>query len=145
MNQPGVSDEMRDEMRKQALAEAAERAGAGPANDADVEFYRQVLRAAARPLHQQLPTNFAEGIAAMVAAEEAPSMLDRLAPGLCFVVLLIAGIATSGEFLLGLTFQLVDLGSGRGADRVPWSLLGAALLSLAAVGLSDRVLHGRRS
>ncbi|MDZ4811264.1 MAG: hypothetical protein SGI99_01440 [Pseudomonadota bacterium] len=104
----------------------------------------QVLRAAARPVQQQLPANFAEGIAAMVAAEEAPSMLDRLAPGLCFVILLIAGIATSGEFLLGLAHLLVDLGSGLGADRVPWSLLSTALLSLAAVGLSDRALHSRR-
>ncbi len=144
MNRQGGSNEMCDEMRKQALAEAAERAGAGPASDADVEHYRLVLRAAARPLQQQLPANFAEGIAVMVTADESPSMLDRLAPGLCFAILLIAGFATSGEFLLGLAQQLVDLGSGLGADRVPWSLLCTALLSLAAVGLSDRVLHSRR-
>lgn len=132
---------LNDEMRKQELAEMAERSAAPAGVDADVEAYRLVMRAAARPLAQQLPADFAAQMAAAVATEEMPSLLDRLAPGVGLVVLIIAGLGTSGEYLLAAMRQIGELGSGLGGDRLPWPMLCGAALALAAVGMSDRLLR----
>ena len=124
---------LNDEMHKQSLAEAAERAGAPAGRDADVEAYRSVIRAASRPLSEQLPAGFAEAVAARVA-EEQPGLLDRLTPMVGIVVLGTFAIVSSGPYLGGVLQQLDQAGLG----RLPWPMLGAAALSLVAVGLSDR-------
>jgi hypothetical protein len=134
---------LNEEMRKQELAEVAERAGAAPGIDADVEAYRLVMRAAALPLAQQLPADFASRMAVAVAVEEVPSLLDRLAPSVGLALLVIVGIVTSGEYLTGALRQIAEVGSGLGGGRLPWPMLCGAVLALAAVGMSDRLLKRR--
>jgi hypothetical protein len=132
---------LNEEMRKQELAEAAEHSAAPAGADADIEAYRLVMRAAARPLAQQLPTDFAAQMAAAVATEEMPSLLDRFAPSVGLAILVIAGLGTSGEYLLAAMRQIGELGSGLGGGRLPWPMLCGAALALAAVGMSDRLLR----
>ncbi len=132
---------LNEEMRKQALAEAAERSGAPAGVDHEIEAYRLVMRAAAKPLAQQLPADFSAQMSAMVTTEEVPSMLDRLAPSVGLAILVIVGVATSGEYLATAVRQVADLGSGLGGGRLPWPMLCGAVLSLAAVGMSDRLLR----
>jgi hypothetical protein len=132
---------LNEEMRKQALAEVAERSGAPAGVDPGIEAYRLVMRAAAQPLAQQLPADFSARMSAMVAAEEVPSMLDRLAPSVGVAILVIAGLATSGEYLASAMRQIAELSSGLAGGRLPWPMLCGAVLALAAVGMSDRLLR----
>lgn len=132
---------LNEEMRKQELAEAAERAAAPAGVDPDVEAYRLVLRAAALPLAEQLPTDFSAQVAAAVTTEEVPSILDRLAPSVGLAILIIAGFATSGDYLAAAMRQVSELGSALGGGRIPWSMLCGAVLALAAVGMSDRLMR----
>jgi hypothetical protein len=128
-----------EEMRKQSLAEAAERAAAPLGRDADVEAYRQVIRAASKPLPDGLPADFAAQLVAKLAPSEEVGTLERWTPGVGLAALAIVALASSNELLIGVARQLSELGVG----RLPWPMLAAALLSLAAVGLSDRILKKR--
>lgn len=123
-----------DDMRKQHLAEAAERVDAPPSGDPDVAAYRLVIRSAAKPLQLQLPEDFARSTAAMVTNEEMPTLLDRLTPVVCLALLVVFAFAGTGDYVVASLRQL-------GAERLPWPMLFGALLSLAAVGLSDRFVR----
>ncbi len=126
------------EIRQQQRAEAAERNGAAMDDDADVRAYRMVMRAAAMPLAVALPDDFAARVAGRVTSQaDASSLLERWAPGLALALLVFFGFAASGNFMTGAVQQLAQMGAG----RLPWPLLCAAALALAAVGLSDRVLR----
>jgi hypothetical protein len=125
-----------EEMRKQSLAEAAERAAAPQGHDADVEAYRQVMRAAAKPLPDGLPADFAAQLAAKLAATENVGLFERWVPGVGLVALALVTVISSKELLIDGGRQLAELGAG----RLPWSMLCAAVLALATVGLFDRIL-----
>jgi hypothetical protein len=129
-----------EERRLQGLAEAAERSGAATSADADIEAYRRVIRAAARPLDVALPAGFAAGIAARVEAPADVGLLERLGPGIGLVVIGAVGIMSSGRLLLDAGRLVGELG----VDRLPWPMLTAAGLALAAVGLWDRALIASR-
>lgn len=132
------------EIRKQALAESLQRQN-GPASlDADVEAYRQVMQAAARPLNLQLADDFASQVATRVseAAEEA-SGFERVIGSLAVIVLIVAASLLIRDSLRDALHQVSASLTSIGVVALPWPMLGAAALSLLAVAVSDRWLIRR--
>ena len=131
------------EIRKQLLAESLQRQD-GPASlDADVEAYRQVMQAAARPLNLQLADDFASQIAARVSEAEEASGFERVIGALAVIVLIVAGSLLIRDSLQDALHQVSASLTSTGVLDLPWPMLGAAALSLLAVAVSDRWLIRR--
>lgn len=132
------------ELRRQASAEAAERAGAPRSADPDIEVYRQVIRAARQPLADQLPADFAERVARLVHADEQIGFLDRWLPMIAAGVLLIAGVFSSAAMLGGAAEEVAAALGSLGLERLPWSMLMPAGLAVGLAGAAEKLISARR-
>lgn len=131
------------ELRKQELAEAAERSAAAGTGDPDVEAYRRVIRAARQPLADQLPVDFAERVAGLAHADEEVGFLDRGLPMIAAGILLIAGVFSSAGMLGGALEGATAAMSSLGLEQVPWSMLLPAGLALGLAAVSEKVIAAR--
>ncbi len=131
------------ELRKQEAAEIAERIGAPCSDDAGIEAYRQVIRAARQPVADQLPADFAEQVARLVNADEEVGFLDRWLPMIAAGIMLIAGVFSSAGMLGGALVEATAAMSKLGLEQVPWSMLLPAGLALGLAAASEKVIAAR--
>lgn len=131
------------EIRKQALAESLQRQNGPASRDADVEAYRQVMQAAARPLNLHLADDFASQIATRVSEADEASVFERVMGSLAVIVLIVAGSLLVRESLQDALHQVSASFASTGVVDLPWPMLAAAALSLLAVAVSDRWLIRR--
>jgi hypothetical protein len=128
------------EERLQAEAEAAERAGLPPGGDPVVNEYRLVVRALRQPPNiPGLPMDFARRVARRaIYAEERGSFEDW------FVVVLMLGMAVGALYFLQPLAAGIVASFNMKLPSVPWPLLVATALSVAAAWAVDQGLAHRK-
>jgi hypothetical protein len=131
-NGPDTNDVDRD-MRLQAEAESAERAGLSPGSDPEVDRHRLIVRALRRPLEPQLPDDFAVRVARLAAHRSGTGVEDFLVTSL-LLVMGIAALLFLGPALAKAAQVIV---SSQLPAQLSWRPLGTAAVCIGLVWMID--------
>ena len=141
------------EARRQRLAERAERDGAAAGGDPQVEQYRLIQRALAKPLALELPADFSAQVMARIARAEARSELEDGLTTALIGLLALAGLwlvfpylgRTADAVVAALPFAGAALARLQATvPTIPWSSLLAAAISIGVAMAIERWLAKAR-
>ena len=121
------------EARLQALAEQAEREGAGASGDPQMDRYRLVARALRQPLVHDLPVDFTARVLVRIAQMEERAGFEDAVTIMLLLVMAVVGLVVAAPFFGAMASQF-----HLAMPALPWAQLLASALCIGGFWLLDR-------